>query len=98
MPEPLLEVRDLHAWYGESHILHGVDFEILPGEMVTLLGRNGAGENTTLKSMMGVVGQRRGAVIRECSEHIVQPPTRSARLGRAFCPEKRAIFASLTVE
>src|SRR5436309_1926407 len=61
MPEPLLEVRDLHAWYGESHILHGVDFEIRPGDMVTLLGRNGAGKTTTLKSIMGIVGRRRGS-------------------------------------
>src|SRR6266545_2635160 len=88
MPEPLLEVRDLHAWYGESHILHGVDFEIRPGEMVTLLGRNGAGKTTTLKSIMGIVGR----------ELIDLPSNRVARLGLAFCPEERGIFASLTVE
>jgi len=63
MPESLLEVRDLHAWYGESHILHGVEFEIRRGEMVTLLGRNGAGKTTTLKAIMGIVGRRRGSVV-----------------------------------
>jgi len=98
MPEPLLEVRDLHAWYGESHILHGVDFEIRPGEMVTLLGRNGAGKTTTLKSIMGIVGRRRGAIRFEGRELIDLPSNRIARLGLAFCPEERGIFASLTVE
>src|SRR5881397_3510407 len=98
MPEPLLEVRDLHAWYGESHILHGVDFEIGPGEMVTLLGRNGAGKTTTLKSIMGIVGRRRGSVRFEGRELIDLPSNRIARLGLAFCPEERGIFASLTVE
>ncbi|PYN43526.1 MAG: ABC transporter ATP-binding protein [Candidatus Rokuibacteriota bacterium] len=98
MPEPLLEVRDLHAWYGESHILHGVDFEIGPGEMVTLLGRNGAGKTTTLKSIMGIVGRRRGSIRFEGRELIDLPSNRIARLGLAFCPEERGIFASLTVE
>jgi len=98
MPEPLLEVRDLHAWYGESHILHGVDFEIRPGEMVTLLGRNGAGKTTTLKSIMGIVGRRRGSIRFEGRELIDLPSNRIARLGLAFCPEERGIFASLTVE
>ena len=98
MPEPLLEVRDLHAWYGESHILHGVDFEIRPGEMVTLLGRNGAGKTTTLKSIMGIVGRRRGAIRFEGRELIDLPSNRIGRLGLAFCPEERGIFASLTVE
>jgi branched-chain amino acid transport system ATP-binding protein len=98
MPEPLLEVRDLHAWYGESHILHGVDFEIRPGEMVTLLGRNGAGKTTTLKSIMGIVGRRRGAIRFEGRELIDLASNRIARLGLAFCPEERGIFASLTVE
>jgi branched-chain amino acid transport system ATP-binding protein len=98
MPEPLLEVRDLHAWYGESHILHGVDFEIRPGEMVTLLGRNGAGKTTTLKSIMGIVGRRRGSIRYEGRELIDLPSNRIARLGLAFCPEERGIFASLTVE
>jgi branched-chain amino acid transport system ATP-binding protein len=96
--EPLLSVRDLHAWYGESHILHGVDFEIRPGEMVTLLGRNGAGKTTTLKSIMGIVGRRRGSVRLGGRELIALPSNRIARLGIAFCPEERGIFASLTVE
>jgi len=98
MPEPLLEVRDLHAWYGESHILHGVDFEIRPGETVTLLGRNGAGKTTTLKSIMGIVASRRGSVRLGGRELIDLPSNRIARLGLAFCPEERGIFASLSVE
>src|SRR5213594_4721346 len=98
MPEPLLGVHDLHAWYGESHILHGVDFEIRPGDMVTLLGRNGAGKTTTLKSIMGIVGRRRGSIRFEGRELIDRPSNRIARLGLAFCPEERGIFASLTVE
>ena len=98
MPEALLEVRDLHAWYGESHILHGVDFEIRPGETVTLLGRNGAGKTTTLKSIMGIVASRRGSVRLGGRELIDLPSNRIARLGLAFCPEERGIFASLSVE
>jgi len=98
MPEPLLEIRDLHAWYGESHVLHGVDFEIRAGETVTLLGRNGAGKTTTLKSVMGIVGRRRGSVRLEGRELIGLPSNQIARLGLAFCPEERGIFASLTVE
>src|SRR5881296_3385797 len=98
MPEPLLEVRDLHAWYGESHILHGVDFEIGPGEVVTLLGRNGAGKTTTLKSIMGIVTRRQGSIRFEGRELIRLPSNRVARLGLAFCPEERGIFASLNVE
>jgi branched-chain amino acid transport system ATP-binding protein len=98
MPEPLLEIRDLHAWYGESHVLHGVDFEIRAGETVTLLGRNGAGKTTTLKSIMGIVGRRRGSVRLDGRELIGLPSNQIARLGLAFCPEERGIFASLTVE
>jgi branched-chain amino acid transport system ATP-binding protein len=98
MPEPLLEVRDLHAWYGESHVLHGVDLEIRTGETVTLLGRNGAGKTTSLKSVMGIVGRRRGSVRLEGRELIGLPSNQIARLGLAFCPEERGIFASLTVE
>jgi branched-chain amino acid transport system ATP-binding protein len=98
MPEPLLEVRDLHAWYGESHVLHGVAFEVRPGETVTLLGRNGAGKTTTLKSIMGIVSRRRGSVRLEGRELIGLPSNQIARLGLAFCPEERGIFASLTVE
>ena len=98
MPEPLLVVRDLHAWYGESHVLHGVDLEIRAGETVTLLGRNGAGKTTSLKSVMGIVGRRRGSVRLEGRELIGLPSNQIARLGLAFCPEERGIFASLTVE
>jgi len=90
MPEPLLTVRGLNAWYGESHILHGVDFDVSPGEVVTLLGRNGAGKTTTLKAIMGIVRKRTGSVRFEAAE--------IARLGIAFCPEERGIFASLDVE
>ena len=100
MPEraPLLAVRDLHAWYGESHILHGVVFDVRPGEVVTLLGRNGAGKTTTLKSIMGIVGRRRGSVSFDGHELIARPSNHIARLGIAFCPEERGIFASLNVE
>jgi branched-chain amino acid transport system ATP-binding protein len=99
MPEgTLLEVRDLHAWYGESHILHGVDFEVRQGEVVTLLGRNGAGKTTTLKSVMGMVSRRRGSVRFAGQQLIMLPSNRIARLGLAFCPEERGIFASLNVE
>jgi branched-chain amino acid transport system ATP-binding protein len=95
---PLLAVDGLQAWYGESHILHGVSFEVLPGEVVTLLGRNGAGKTTTLKSIMGIVGRRTGSVRYEEHELIRLTSDRIARLGLAFCPEERGIFASLDVE
>jgi branched-chain amino acid transport system ATP-binding protein len=95
---PLLQVRELHAWYDESHVLHGVDFDVRPGEVVTLLGRNGAGKTTTLKSVMGIVGKRRGSVRFGAAELIGMPSNRIARLGLAFCPEERGIFASLSVE
>jgi branched-chain amino acid transport system ATP-binding protein len=98
MPDPLLVVRELHAWYGESHILHGVDFDVRPGEVVTLLGRNGAGKTTTLKSIMGIVRRRTGSVRFDGAELIDQPSNAIARRGLAFCPEERGIFASLTVE
>ena len=94
----LLEVRDLHAWYGESHILHGVDFEVRPGEVVTLLGRNGAGKTTILKTVMGMVPRRQGSIRFEGHELTLLPSNRIARLGLAFCPEERGIFASLDVE
>jgi branched-chain amino acid transport system ATP-binding protein len=94
----LLEVRDLHAWYGESHVLHGVDFEVRRGEVVTLLGRNGAGKTTTLKSVMGMVPRRTGSIRYEGSELTALPSNRIARLGIAICPEERGIFASLNVE
>ena len=95
---PLLAVRDLQAWYGESHILHGVGFDVAQGEVVTLLGRNGAGKTTTLKSIMGVVPRREGSVVFEGQETIALPSNRIARLGIAWCPEERGIFASLNVE
>lgn len=98
MSEPLLAVRDLHAWYGESHILHGVDFDVRRGEVVTLLGRNGAGKTTTLKAIMGIVGRRRGSVRFDGAELIGLPSNAIARRGIAFCPEERGIFASLNVE
>jgi branched-chain amino acid transport system ATP-binding protein len=98
MPEPLLAIRDLHAWYGESHVLHGVDFDVREGETVTLLGRNGAGKTTTLKSIMGMVSRRCGSVKFEGAETIGLTSNRIARLGLAFCPEERGIFASLNVE
>jgi branched-chain amino acid transport system ATP-binding protein len=93
-----LAVRDLHAWYGESHVLHGVDFDVRQGETVTLLGRNGAGKTTTLKSVMGIVRKRTGSVGFARRELIDLPSNLIARLGIAFCPEERGIFASLNVE
>jgi len=98
MPEPLLSVRGLNAWYGESHILHGVDFDVFPGEVVTLLGRNGAGKTTTLKAIMGIVRKRTGSVRFQAVELAALPSNAIARLGIAFCPEERGIFASLDVE
>lgn len=94
---PLLSVKDLQAWYGESHILHGVNFQVHQGEVVTLLGRNGAGKTTTMKSIMGIVGNRAGSVRYEGQELIKLPSNAIARAGIALCPEERGIFASLTV-
>ena len=94
----MLEIRGLNAWYGESHILHGIDLDIAEGEVVTLLGRNGAGKTTTLKSIMGMVGRRKGSIKFKNSELIKLPSNRIARMGIAFCPEERGIFASLDVE
>ncbi len=98
MAEKMLAVDDLHAWYGESHILHGVKFNIAKGEVVTLLGRNGAGKTTTMKSIMGIVGNRKGSIAFEGTETIGLPSHKIARLGLAFCPEERGIFASLDVK
>ena len=95
---PLLAVEGLQAWYGESHVLHGTTFEVLPGEVVTLLGRNGAGKTTTLKSVMGIVAQRTGSVRYEGNELIRLTSDRIARLGIALCPEERGIFSSLNVQ
>ena len=93
----MLKVSGLNAWYGESHILHGVDFEVREGEVVTLLGRNGAGKTTTMKSIMGLVGRRTGSIRYRDSETIALRPDRIARAGIGFCPEERGIFASLSV-
>jgi branched-chain amino acid transport system ATP-binding protein len=104
MPEPvpprpeLLRVEELHAWYGESHILHGMSFAVGEGEVVTLLGRNGAGKTTTLRAIMGIVAQRRGSVVFRGTQIAGFASNRIARLGIAYCPEERGIFASLDVE
>jgi branched-chain amino acid transport system ATP-binding protein len=97
MNDALLAVKGLNAWYGESHVLHGVDLEVRAGEVVTLLGRNGVGKTTTLKSIMGMVARREGSITYEGRETIALPSNRIARLGIAFCPEERGIFASLNV-
>jgi len=98
MAEPLLKVAGLQAWYGESHILHGIDFEIGQGELVTLLGRNGAGKTTTLKSVMGIVGKRSGSVRFAGTEIVGLASNQVARAGIAYCPEERGIFSTLNVE
>ncbi|MBL8690004.1 MAG: ABC transporter ATP-binding protein [Rhodospirillaceae bacterium] len=98
MPEPLLKVAGLNAFYGESHVLHGVDLEVRSGELVTLIGRNGAGKTTTLKSIVGMIADRRGSITLEGRELVDLASHRIARLGLAFCPEERGIFASLDVE
>jgi branched-chain amino acid transport system ATP-binding protein len=95
---PLLAVRDLEAWYDESHVLHGIAFDVKPGEVVTLLGRNGAGKTTTLKAIMGILPKRKGSVVLGGRELIGLPPRAIARAGIAYCPEERGIFASLSVE
>ncbi|MGE3782297.1 MAG: ABC transporter ATP-binding protein [Alphaproteobacteria bacterium] len=96
--DALLRVENLQAWYGESHILHGMDFSVGEGELVTLLGRNGAGKTTTLRAIMGIVPRSIGSVIYRGAELIGMPSNRIARLGIAYCPEERGIFASLDVE
>jgi branched-chain amino acid transport system ATP-binding protein len=98
MPETaLLSVADLNAWYGESHILHGAQFEVRRGEVVTLLGRNGVGKTTTLKAIMGMIARREGSIRFDGTQIVALPSDRIARLGVAFCPEERGIFASLDV-
>src|SRR5216683_2618383 len=98
MPETaLLSVADLNAWYGESHILHGAQFEVRRGEVVTLLGRNGVGKTTTLKAIMGMVAHREGSIRFDGKQVVALSSDRIARLGVAFCPEERGIFASLNV-
>jgi branched-chain amino acid transport system ATP-binding protein len=98
MAEPLLKVAGLQAWYGESHILHGVDLEIGEGELVTLLGRNGVGKTTTLKSVMGIVQRRTGSIRFSGGELVGLMSDTIARRGIAYCPEERGIFSSLNVE
>jgi branched-chain amino acid transport system ATP-binding protein len=97
MPEALLEVKDLHGWYGESHVLHGMTFSVPAGEVVTLLGRNGAGKTTTMRAVMGVLGKRQGSVRYEGTETVGLPSNLIARHGIAYCPEERGIFSSLSV-
>ena len=98
MSAAMLQVSGLHAFYGESHILHGVDFEVSRGEVVALLGRNGAGRTTALKALLGLVGRRTGSVTINGQEAIGLPPHRIARLGVGYCPEERGIYASLSAE
>ncbi len=97
-PVELLRVTDLHAFYGESHILHGMDFTVNKGEVVTLLGRNGAGRTTTLKAILGLVGKRTGSVMMNGRETIRMQPHQIVHLGIGYCPEERGIFSSLTAE
>jgi branched-chain amino acid transport system ATP-binding protein len=97
-PVPALEISELQAWYGESHVLHGVDMLVQPGEVVTLLGRNGAGRTTTLRSIMGLAGRRSGSIKVYGQETIGMPTHRIAHCGIGYCPEERGIFASLTCE
>jgi branched-chain amino acid transport system ATP-binding protein len=93
-----LRLTDVHAFYGESHILHGIDLTVNRGEVVTLLGRNGAGRTTTLKAILGLVGRRTGSIMINGEQAIDMPPHRIAHLGIGYCPEERGIFASLTCE
>jgi branched-chain amino acid transport system ATP-binding protein len=98
MSTPLLEVKDLQAWYGESHVLHGVNFHVNEGEVVTLLGRNGAGRTSTLRAIMGLIGSRKGSIKVRGTETINTATHRIARMGIGYCPEERGIFSSLSAE
>jgi branched-chain amino acid transport system ATP-binding protein len=98
MAAPFLEVKDLHGWYGESHVLHGVNFHVNEGEVVTLLGRNGAGRTSTMRSIMGLIGTRKGSIKVRGAETIAMATHRIARLGLGYCPEERGIFSSLSAE
>jgi branched-chain amino acid transport system ATP-binding protein len=98
MAREVLRIADLEAWYGESHILHGVELTVREGEVVTLLGRNGAGRTTTLRAIMGLVGARAGSVLIDGLETVRLAPHRIARLGVGYCPEERGIFSSLNTE
>lgn len=96
--QPMLSIRNLHAWYGESHVLQGIDLEVMPGECVTLLGRNGAGRTSTLRAIMGLVGRRTGSIQLAGKEVIGLPPHKVAHLGVGYCPEEQGIYASLSAE
>lgn len=98
MAATILEVKGLHGWYGESHVLHGVDFSVQEGEVVTLLGRNGAGRTSTLRAIMGLIGSRKGSIKLWGRETIGMPTHQIARLGIGYCPEERGIFSSLSAE
>ncbi|MBV8380934.1 MAG: ABC transporter ATP-binding protein [Paucibacter sp.] len=98
MSAPALEITQLHAWYSESHILHGLSLRVQPGQVLTLLGRNGAGRTTTLRAIMGLTGRRQGSIKVHGTETIALPTHRIAHLGLGYCPEERGIFASLTTE
>jgi len=98
MAAAFLEIRDLHAWYGESHVLHGVNFDVREGEVVTLLGRNGAGRTSTLRSVMGLIGTRKGSIRVHGKETIAAATHAIARLGIGYCPEERGIFSSLSAQ
>jgi branched-chain amino acid transport system ATP-binding protein len=98
MAAPFLEVKDLHGWYGESHVLHGVNFHVNEGEVVTLLGRNGAGRTSTMRAIMGLIGARKGSIKVRGAETIHMATHRIARLGLGYCPEERGIFSSLSCE
>ncbi len=95
---PAIVLKDVHSWYGESHIMHGVNLEVMPGEVVTLLGRNGAGRTTTLRAIMGLVGKRTGSIQVNGVETVRLAPHHIARLGLGYCPEERGIMTSLTCE
>ncbi|WP_288192214.1 ABC transporter ATP-binding protein [uncultured Phyllobacterium sp.] len=97
-PKPLLAVRDLHAWYGEGHALHGVNLDIHEGETVTLLGRNGVGKTTTLRSIMGIIRKRTGSIAFDGRDMMRVPLHRTAHAGIGFVPEERGIFATLSVD
>jgi branched-chain amino acid transport system ATP-binding protein len=98
MADALLSVKDLHAWYGESHILHGMNFDVAEGEVATLLGRNGVGKTTTMRAIMGILGQRKGSIRFRGEETVGLPSNAIARRGIAYCPEERGIFSSLSVK
>jgi branched-chain amino acid transport system ATP-binding protein len=98
MAAPFLEVKDLHGWYGESHVLHGVNFHVDEGEVVTLLGRNGAGRTSTMRAIMGLIGARKGSIKVRGTETVGMATHRIARLGLGYCPEERGIFSSLSAE